>query len=100
MSAFFELSFAHEIMKAGFSPWWNPLLSCGTPLFSQPGLALGYPGTLIAVMLPSPWAEAAFLGCHFALAFAGAQKILARFGSGRFGPWLAPAYAVLTAALG
>jgi hypothetical protein len=75
MSPYQELAYAAPIMKAGFSPLWNPLLSCGSPLFGQPGLGLGYPGTLLLLLVPGLAGRLAFLALHAALGFAGARRL-------------------------
>jgi hypothetical protein len=104
--AFAELGFALPLLKAGFSPLWNPQLSCGTPLFAQPGLALGYPGILPCLLLPPKLGAALFLAAHAGLAFAGARRLLppavagawalaAAFLGARFQPSLAAAMAWL-----
>lgn len=100
MNPYLELKYAAPLMHAGFNPFWNPYLSCGTPLFAQPGLALAYPGTLLALLVPAPLGEAFFLLLHGALAFCGARQ-LARRQSLRMAPDLAAtAYALAALTLG
>lgn len=99
MSGFGEISFAHELMKAGFSPWWNPKLSCGAPLFAQPGLALGYPGTLLAVMIPG-WGSALFVALHALLAYFGGRALARALAPGRMPALIGFLYAAAAATLG
>jgi hypothetical protein len=67
----------HEI------PLWNPYSNCGIPFLAQWNTMVLYPGSLIYVLFPMPWAMNAFLLAHIFFAAVGMYKLALRlFGNG------------------
>ncbi len=60
---------AKERLLAGEFPWWNPYSNTGAPFAAQWGTMCFYPGSLVYVLLPLPWALGIFSMVH--LWFAG-----------------------------
>jgi hypothetical protein len=61
-------------------PWWNPMISGGQPIFSNPNYAAFYPPTWLALVLPAHYAMSLIVVLHAAWAFAGAWLLARRFG--------------------
>ena len=70
-------------------PVWNPWLSGGQPVLSNPSYAAFYPPSWLALVLPPAYALNLLVVLHAAVAFAGAWWLARRLGAGRSGAALA-----------
>ncbi len=56
-------------------PLWNPLISGGQPILSNPNYAAFYPPTWLALVLPAHYAMSLIVLLHASWAFAGAWRL-------------------------
>ena len=68
------------------SPWWNPGLGLGVPIFASPGAGTFYPPYILLLALPLTWGFNALLVAHLALALVGVTRLLQ---AQRADPWSA-----------
>ncbi len=69
--------FAHEAIRQGHWPLWNPYTNCGQPFMANPKSAVFYPPNVVFYVLPLTWALKFSLAAHVFLAAASAY-LLAR----------------------
>ena len=70
-----ELTLQHGL------PEWNPLISGGQPILSNPNYAWFYPPSWLAVTLPAAYSLSLLVIAHAALALAGAWRLLRQLGA-------------------
>jgi len=68
----------------GEIPLWNPYNSCGLPHLAQWNTMCLYPGALIYLLGPMPWALGWFSLAHLLLAGAGAYRLAHHWTGNRF----------------
>lgn len=68
----------------GEIPFWNPYNSCGLPHLAQWNTMCLYPGALIYLLGPMPWALGLFSLAHLMLAGAGAYRLAHHWTANRF----------------
>ena len=68
----------------GEIPLWNPYNSCGLPHLAQWNTMCLYPGALIYLLGPMPWALGLFSLAHLMLAGAGAYQLAHHWTGNRF----------------
>ena len=68
----------------GEIPLWNPYNSCGLPHLAQWNTMCLYPGALIYLLAPMPWALGLFSLAHLMLAGAGAYRLAHHWTGNRF----------------
>ena len=68
----------------GEVPLWNPYNSCGLPHLAQWNTMCLYPGTLLYLLGPMPWAVGGFSLAHLLLAGAGAYRLAHHWTGSRF----------------
>jgi len=68
----------------GEIPLWNPYNSCGLPHLAQWNTMCLYPGALIYLLGPMPWALGLFSLAHLMLAGAGAYRLAHHWTGNRF----------------
>jgi hypothetical protein len=68
----------------GEIPLWNPYNSCGLPHLAQWNTMCLYPGALIYLLGPMPWALGWFSLAHLMLAGAGAYRLAHHWTGNRF----------------
>ncbi len=73
-----------ECFWRGEIPLWNPYSSCGLPHLAQWNTMCLYPGTLIYLLGPMPWAVGGFSLAHLLLAGAGAYRLAHHWTGNRF----------------
>jgi hypothetical protein len=73
-----------ECFWRGEVPLWNPYNSCGLPHLAQWNTMCLYPGTLIYLVGPMPWALGWFSLAHLLLAGAGAYRLAHHWTGNRF----------------
>ena len=73
-----------ECFWRGELPLWNPYSSCGLPFLAQWNTMCLYPGSLIYLLGPMPWALGCFSLAHLLLAGAGAYHLAHRWSGNRF----------------
>ena len=73
-----------ECFWRGEIPLWNPYNSCGLPHLAQWNTMCLYPGTLIYLLGPMPWALGWFSLAHLMLAGAGAYRLAHHWTGNRF----------------
>ncbi len=73
-----------ECFWRGEVPLWNPYSSCGLPHLAQWNTMCLYPGTLIYLLGPMPWAVGLFSLAHLLLAGAGAYQLAHHWMGSRF----------------
>src|SRR3989338_7939101 len=61
-------SFAHDCLRNGVLPLWNPHVGCGAPLFANVIHPVFYPGTLVFWLAPFSHAFNLYVLVHLALA--------------------------------
>src|SRR2546428_6548079 len=79
---FFGYPLAHyhrESFWRGEVPLWNPLSNCGLPFLAQWNTLVLYPGSLIYLLLPLPWALNLFCLFHLCLAGLGMYWLACRW---------------------
>ena len=76
--------YLRESIRAGELPLWNPLSNCGAPFLAQWGTMCLYPGSLVLVALPMPWALGVFCLLHLWLGGLGARALADRWTGNRF----------------
>jgi hypothetical protein len=68
----YTVSYAVSEIKSGRMPWWNPYQFSGMPLVE--GMDnFWYPGNVLFLVLPVPFAFTAFVSLHILLAMLGAR---------------------------
>ncbi|MFM8470888.1 MAG: hypothetical protein ACKODH_13150 [Limisphaerales bacterium] len=73
-----------ECFWRGEIPLWNPYNSCGLPHLAQWNTMCLYPGTLIYLLGPMPWAVGWFSLAHLLRAGAGAYRLAHHWTGNRF----------------
>ncbi|NDA65182.1 MAG: hypothetical protein EBY09_00865, partial [Verrucomicrobia bacterium] len=73
-----------ECFWRGEIPLWNPYSSCGLPHLAQWNTMCLYPGALIYLLGPMPWALGWFSLAHLLLAGAGAYRLAHHWTGNRF----------------
>lgn len=73
-----------ECFWRGEIPLWNPYNSCGLPHLAQWNTMCLYPGALIYLLGPMPWALGWFSLAHLLLAGAGAYRLAHHWTGNRF----------------
>ncbi|MEQ2007867.1 MAG: hypothetical protein ABMA26_13805 [Limisphaerales bacterium] len=73
-----------ECFWRGEIPLWNPYNSCGLPHLAQWNTMCLYPGSLIYLLGPMPWAVGWFSLAHLLLAGAGAYRLAHHWTGNRF----------------
>ena len=73
-----------ECFWRGEIPLWNPYSSCGLPHLAQWNTMCLYPGALIYLLGPMPWALGWFSLAHLLLAGAGAYRLAHHWSGNRF----------------
>jgi hypothetical protein len=73
-----------ECFWRGEIPLWNPYNSCGLPHLAQWNTMCLYPGALIYLLGPMPWALGWFSLSHLLLAGAGAYRLAHHWTGNRF----------------
>ena len=68
----------------GEVPLWNPYNSCGLPHLAQWNTMCLYPGTLLYLLGPMPWAVGGFSLAHLLFAGAGAYRLAHHWTGNRF----------------
>jgi hypothetical protein len=81
--------FIREACRAGYLPYWNPLLNYGEPVLANPNFLFFYPSTLLLVALPLDLAYTLHYALHFMLAAVGAYGLARRWGQTRWAAFLA-----------
>ncbi|MFA6544740.1 MAG: hypothetical protein WCS99_09965 [Limisphaerales bacterium] len=76
--------YQRECFWRGEIPLWNPYNSCGLPHLAQWNTMCLYPGTLIYLLGPMPWALGGFSLAHLLLAGAGAYRLAHHWTGNRF----------------
>jgi hypothetical protein len=76
------LFYLRERILSGQLPFWNPYNHCGVPFMAQWGY--WYPGNIIIVLLPMPWAANFFLIFHLFFAGLGMHWLCRRLGATGF----------------
>src|SRR5881396_1808892 len=79
---FFAYPLAHfhrEAFWHGEIPLWNPLNNCGLPFLAQWNTLVLYPGSLIYLLLPLPWALNLFCLFHLYLGGLGMYWLACRW---------------------
>lgn len=95
------VSYAKERFLAGEFPWWNPYSNTGAPFAAQWGTMCFYPGSLITIVLPLPWALGIFSMIHLWFAGMGMRWLAIRWtGSAAAGAVAAVAFVFNGAVLG
>lgn len=67
--------YTQQTLLAGEFPFWNPWIHCGVPYFAQWNTMVLYPGSLIYVLFPLPWALAWFCVLHILLGGIGMFRL-------------------------
>ena len=73
-----------ECFWRGELPLWNPLNNGGLPFLAQWNTMCLYPGTLLYLLGPMPWAVGGFSLAHLLLAGAGAYRLAHHWTGNRF----------------
>lgn len=73
-----------ECFWRGEVPLWNPYTSCGLPHLAQWNTMCLYPGALLYLLGPMPWALGLFSLAHLMLAGAGAYRLAHHWTGSRF----------------
>ncbi len=73
-----------ECFWRGEIPLWNPYSSCGIPHLAQWNTMCLYPGALLYLLGPMPWALGLFSLVHLLVAGAGAYHLAHRWAGNRF----------------
>ncbi len=95
------VSYAKERFLAGEFPWWNPYSNTGAPFAAQWGTMCFYPGSLITIVLPLPWALGLFSLLHLWSAGMGMRWLAVKWtGSPAAGAVAAVAFVFNGAVLG
>ena len=76
--------YQRECFWRGEIPLWNPYNSCGLPHLAQWNTMCLYPGALIYLLGPMPWALGWFSLAHLLLAGAGAYRLAHHWTGNRF----------------
>jgi hypothetical protein len=76
--------FARESFWREEIPFWNPLNNCGLPFMAQWNTMVFYPGTLLYLLAPLPWALNYFCLLHLFLAAAGMYSLAEEWTKNRF----------------
>lgn len=76
--------YQRECFWRGEIPLWNPYNSCGLPHLAQWNAMCLYPGALIYLLGPMPWALGWFSLAHLLLAGAGAYRLAHHWTGNRF----------------
>jgi hypothetical protein len=76
--------FARESFWRGEIPFWNPLNNCGLPFMAQWNTMVFYPGALLYLLAPLPWALNYFCLLHLFLAAAGMYSLAEAWTKNRF----------------
>lgn len=80
--------FAHETVRQGIVPLWNPYQFCGTPFVANSQSAVFYPGNLLFYLIPTVWAFGASSLLHLTLCGWFTYLLLRRLGAGEAGALL------------
>jgi hypothetical protein len=75
--------FIREACRAGYLPYWNPLLNYGEPVLANPNFLFFYPSTLLLIVLPLDLAYTLHYVIHFMIAAAGAYGLARGWGQSR-----------------
>ncbi len=89
-------TFIHDSVRRGWLPYWNPYLSFGEPLLSNPNFLFFYPYTLFIILLPVKFAYTLHYPLHFAVAGAGTYLLARRWRQSRTAAFLAAAFFMLS----
>ena len=76
--------YQRECFWRGEIPLWNPYNSCGLPHLAQWNTLCLYPGALLYLLGPLPWALGGFSLVHLLLAGAGAYRLAHHWTGNRF----------------
>ncbi|MBI5800189.1 MAG: hypothetical protein HZA92_05600, partial [Verrucomicrobia bacterium] len=76
--------YQRECFWRGEIPLWNPYNSCGLPFLAQWNTICLYPGALIYLLGPMPWALGWFSLAHLLVAGAGAYRLAHHWTGNRF----------------
>ena len=76
--------YQRECFWRGELPLWNPYSSCGLPHLAQWNTLCLYPGALLYLLGPMPWALGFFSLAHLLLAGAGAYRLAHHWTGNRF----------------
>jgi len=77
--AYPTMAYARDSIAQGALPLWNPLSHCGVPFLAQWGTLTLYPGSVIWLLLPLPWAANVFCLLHLWLAGFGMHRLARRW---------------------
>jgi hypothetical protein len=77
--AYPTVHYAREALWRGELPLWNPLSHCGVPFLAQWGTMALYPGALVYLVGPLPWALNVFCLLHLWLAGLGMYCLAQRW---------------------
>ncbi len=78
-----HVKFIHDAIRAGYLPYWNPLLNYGEPVLADPNFLFFYPTTLLIVLLPVAYAYCLHYVLHFAIAAVGTYYLARRWNQSR-----------------
>lgn len=81
--------FIQQACRAGFLPYWNPLLNYGEPVLANPNFLFFYPSTVLLIALPVDLAYTLHYVIHFMLAAVGAYGLARRWGQSRLAAFVA-----------
>lgn len=76
-------NFAHETLRRGQIPLWNPYQFCGTPFVANSQSAVFYPGNLLFYLLPTMRAFGVSAVLHLTLCGWFTYLLLRRLGAGQ-----------------
>ncbi len=82
-------NFAHETIRSGYIPLWNPYQFCGTPFVANSQSAVFYPPNLLFYLLPTARAFGASALLHLTLCGWFTYLFMRRIGCGAAGALLA-----------